>query len=83
MYCLLNLTNKADIDSVDTAICACGSPMLMTFFYVNARGLQERTESRGRSREDGVDPERRKKTEVTMAEGLKKPTKNLKQKTER
>jgi hypothetical protein len=55
MYCLLNLTNKADIDSVDAAICTCGSLMLMTFFYVNARRLPERTEARQRFAEDGVD----------------------------
>jgi hypothetical protein len=50
------------------------SPTLMTFFYANARGIPERTETRGRSGEDGVDPERQKKTELAMAERLTKLT---------
>ena len=52
-------------------------------FYANARELGKRTELRGRSGEDGVDRERRKKTELAIGwEGLTKPTKNLKQKGE-
>jgi hypothetical protein len=57
--------------------------MLITFshvhevLYANVRGLPECTESRGRYGEDGVDPERWKKTELAMAEGLTKLTKKL------
>ena len=42
-----------------------------------------RTESRRRFAEHGVHPVRRKRTELAMAEGLTKLTKNLKQKNER
>ena len=41
-----------------------------------------RTESRPRFAEDGIHPERRRKTELAMAEGLTKLTENLKQRTE-
>ena len=52
------MNDDAEGDSVDSLICACGSSMLMTFFYANAMRLRERTKSRGRSGEEGVDPER-------------------------
>ena len=55
-------------------------PTLMTFLYANARGLRERTETRGRSGKDGVDLERQKKTELAMAERLTKLTTNTQSK---
>jgi hypothetical protein len=36
---------KAEVDSIDSLICACGFSMLMRFSHAYARGLQERTES--------------------------------------
>jgi len=38
-------------------ICSCDSSILMRVFYAKARGLWGRSESRGRSGEDGGDPE--------------------------
>jgi len=40
------------------------SSMVMRLFYSNSRGLRERIESRGRSREDGVDPGWREKMKI-------------------
>jgi len=54
--------------------------MLMGFFNANATALRERTESRGRSGEDGVDPGRRKTAGLATKlrdSGLKKRTKKL------
>src|ERR1700733_15191706 len=59
---------------------SCASPMLMGFFNANATALRERTESRGRSGEDGVDPVRRKTAGLATKlrdSGLKKRTKKL------
>ena len=52
--------------------------MLTTFFHADCVLNQDHD-----STEDGVHPERRKRTELAMAEGLTKLTKNLKQKNER
>ena len=51
------ISDNAEIDSVDSLICAWGTHMLMRFsyphavFYANARGLRERTESKTTIRE--------------------------------
>jgi hypothetical protein len=34
------VNERADIDSVDSVICTCGSPMPMTFIYANVRRLK-------------------------------------------
>jgi hypothetical protein len=43
---LTNASDKVSIDSIDSLICSCDSPMIMRFFYPNARGLRGHTESR-------------------------------------
>jgi hypothetical protein len=48
---------------------------------LHAHGVNDR--GRRFAMENGVHPERRRKTELAMAEGLTKLTKNLKQKNER
>jgi hypothetical protein len=34
-------TKKADIDSIDSVICACGTAMFMRLLHENAKGLPE------------------------------------------
>ena len=59
--------------------------MLMRFSHAHdvlrAHGVNDR--GRRFAMKNGVHPERRRKAELAMAEGLTKLTKNLKQKTER
>ena len=58
------MNDDAESDSVDSLICACGSPMLMRFsdaHDVMTFSMLMRTESRRRFAEDGVHPERRKR----------------------
>jgi predicted RNase H-like nuclease len=86
---------KAEIDSIDSLICACGSSILMRFSHAHDVLFFEREklekascvktiETRElRTMQNGVHPERRKRPELAMAEGLTNLTKNLKQNTER
>ena len=63
------LSDNAESDSVDSLICACGSPMLMRFFMRRTRGDYERVLSQKddpESGEDGVDSGRWKNTELAM-----------------
>jgi hypothetical protein len=49
---------KADIDSVDSPICACGSPMLMQFLLRGTRGDYESILSEEDDLESGEDERR-------------------------
>jgi hypothetical protein len=50
----VQVDRKADIDSIDSRICACGFPMFMRLVYVNVRGLRECTEPRRRFGEETI-----------------------------
>jgi hypothetical protein len=51
-------------------ICSCDSSILKRFLCANARGLPERTESRRRCGEDGVDQEETEERDVWISREL-------------
>jgi hypothetical protein len=59
----VEVDEKADIDSVDSHICACSSSMLMRFSHAHDVHYAHGVNDRGQrfAMENGVDPERRKR----------------------
>ena len=80
------MSDDAESDSTDSPICACDPSMLMRFSHAHERSPRSwgyTIEDERFAMDNDVHPERWKRTELAMAEGLTKLTKNLKQKTER